>query len=106
MISEIIREKKFQSRAFLLLPMTFNIGVIIGPVLGGMLADPISTYPGLFGPHSTFGGDDGIWWMRRWPYALPNIVSACFLVCSATALLLGLEEVILPSLANRNYSRC
>lgn len=34
MISEIIKEKKFQSRAFLLLPMTFNIGVIIGPILG------------------------------------------------------------------------
>lgn len=34
MISEIIKEKKFQSRAFLLLPMSFNIGVIIGPILG------------------------------------------------------------------------
>jgi hypothetical protein len=34
MISEIIKEKKFQSRAFLVLPMTFNIGVIIGPILG------------------------------------------------------------------------
>ena len=34
MISEIIKEKKYQSRAFLLLPMTFNIGVIIGPILG------------------------------------------------------------------------
>lgn len=34
MISEIIKEKKFQSRAFLLLPVTFNIGVIIGPILG------------------------------------------------------------------------
>ena len=30
MISEIIKGKKYQSRAFLLLPMTFNIGVIIG----------------------------------------------------------------------------
>ncbi|KAL1297803.1 hypothetical protein AAFC00_006335 [Neodothiora populina] len=92
MISEIIREKKFQSRAFLLLPMTFNIGVIIGPILGGLLADPISSYPGLFGPHSSFGGQDGVWWMRQWPYALPNLVSAVFLVCSATALFLGLEE--------------
>jgi hypothetical protein len=36
MISEIIKEKKYQSRAFLLLPMTFNIGVIIGPILGIM----------------------------------------------------------------------
>ena len=56
MISEIIREKKYQSRAFLLLPMTFNIGVIIGPLLGGLLADPVGTYPGIFGPHGTLGG--------------------------------------------------
>lgn len=34
MISEIIKEKKYQSRAFLILPMTFNIGIIIGPILG------------------------------------------------------------------------
>lgn len=34
MISEIIKEKKYQSRAFIILPMTFNIGVIIGPILG------------------------------------------------------------------------
>jgi hypothetical protein len=34
MISEIVKEKKYQSRAFVILPMTFNIGVIIGPVLG------------------------------------------------------------------------
>lgn len=34
MLSEIIQEKKFQSRAFLLLPMCFNIGVVIGPILG------------------------------------------------------------------------
>lgn len=30
MLSEIIQEKKYQSRAFLLLPMCFNLGVIIG----------------------------------------------------------------------------
>jgi hypothetical protein len=34
MISELIKEKKYQSRAFIVLPMTFNIGVIIGPILG------------------------------------------------------------------------
>lgn len=34
MISEIIKEKKYQSKAFLILPMTFNIGVMIGPILG------------------------------------------------------------------------
>lgn len=39
MISEIIKEKKYQSRAFLILPMTFNIGVIIGPILGMCFAE-------------------------------------------------------------------
>lgn len=34
MLSEIIQEKRYQSRAFLLLPMCFNIGVVIGPILG------------------------------------------------------------------------
>lgn len=34
LISETIKEKKYQSRAFSILPMTFNIGVIVGPILG------------------------------------------------------------------------
>ena len=34
MISEIIKEKRFQSRAFLLLPMCFNIGAFGGLLLG------------------------------------------------------------------------
>lgn len=71
MISEIVREKKFQSRAFLLLPMCFNVGTIVGPVLGGLLADPVGSYPGVFGPGTLLGGRDGVWWMREWPYALP-----------------------------------
>ncbi|KAL4887971.1 hypothetical protein BDV59DRAFT_196861 [Aspergillus ambiguus] len=92
MIAEIIQEKKYQSRAFLLLPMCFNIGVIIGPVLGGMLADPIKNYPHLFGPGSVFGGEDGVGWMQRWPFALPNLLSAIFIFASLMAVFLGLEE--------------
>lgn len=42
MISEIIKEKKYQSRAFLILPMTFNIGVLIGPIIGAVFASPSS----------------------------------------------------------------
>ena len=84
---------RYQSRAFLLLPMCFNVGVIIGPVLGGILADPEGTYPDIFGPGTFLGGEDGVWWMRQWPYALPNMLSAIFLTCSATCVILGLEEV-------------
>ncbi|EMC99751.1 hypothetical protein BAUCODRAFT_63253 [Baudoinia panamericana UAMH 10762] len=85
MISEIVREKKYQSRAFLLMPMTFNIGVIIGPLLGGLLADPVGSYPHLF-------GENGGGWLRTWPYALPNVVNAVFLFCGAMSVLLGLDE--------------
>ncbi|KAH6899872.1 major facilitator superfamily domain-containing protein [Thelonectria olida] len=83
MISEIIREKRFQSRAFLLLPMTFNVGVIIGPIMGGLLSDPAGSYPNLFGSVPFF---------LQFPYALPNIISSVFLACAAACVWLGLEE--------------
>ena len=111
MISEIVKEKKFQTRAFLLLPMCFNIGtcllnslddllakfflgVIIGPVLGGVLADPVGSYPRVFGENSLIGGRDGVWWLKHWPYALPNLMSAIFLFLSASAVIFGLEETL------------
>ncbi|OAX84238.1 hypothetical protein ACJ72_01400 [Emergomyces africanus] len=92
MIAELIEEKKYQSRAFLLQPMCFNIGVIIGPILGGLLADPLGSYPGLFGQGSFFGGQNGVSWMKKWPYALPNVISAIFIFISAIAVFFGLDE--------------
>ncbi|KAJ5173016.1 hypothetical protein N7492_005609 [Penicillium capsulatum] len=92
LVAEIIVEKKYQSRAFLLLPMCFNIGVIIGPILGGSLADPVNSFPGLFGPGSFLGGKNGVWWMQHWPYALPNVLSAIFIFASMVAVFLGLDE--------------
>ncbi|KAF1935479.1 MFS general substrate transporter [Clathrospora elynae] len=92
MISEIIKEKKYQSRGFLLLPMVSNIGVIVGPILGGLLANPLASYPSVFGEGSMLGGKEGVQWMRRWPYALPNLMSAVFLCLSSFAVLFFLEE--------------
>ena len=50
--------------------MTFNIGVIVGPVLGGVLSDPAGSYPDLFGK---------VGFLFKFPYATPNLVSAGFL---------------------------
>lgn len=72
--------------------MCFNIGVIIGPILGGFLAEPITSFPGIFGPGSLVGGKDGVAWMRLWPYALPNLFSAFFISISALGVILGLDE--------------
>lgn len=59
---------------------------------GGLLADPVGSYPSIFGPGSFIGGKDGVHWMKQWPYALPNIMSACFLLFSALAVIFFLEE--------------
>ena len=87
MISEIVKERRFLTRAFLLLPMCFNIGVIVGPLLGGLLADPVGSYPEIF-PEGYQG------WMTRFPYALPNVVLSAFLVASALGVVFCLEETL------------
>lgn len=69
--------------AFLLLPMIFNVGVVIGPILGGILSDPAGSYPDLFGNTEFF---------RRFPYATPNLLSAFFLFCAMLSVWLFLEE--------------
>lgn len=73
--------------------MCFNIGVIIGPILGGLLADPVRSYPTVFGENSSLGGKDGVWWMNHWPYAPPNLLSAFFLFAAAAGVIFGLQEV-------------
>lgn len=65
--------------------MCFNIGVIIGPIFGGLLADPAGSYPSLFGR---------VAWMKKYPYAPPNLLSAFFLFTAALGVFFGLAEVI------------
>jgi hypothetical protein len=72
--------------------MTFNIGVIIGPILGGVLSDPAGSYPAVFGDVKFF---------RDYPYATPNILSASFLLCGVLFVWLNLEEVSCQS----NFTR-
>ncbi|QBZ56958.1 hypothetical protein PoMZ_01876 [Pyricularia oryzae] len=93
MISETVREKKYQSRAFLLLPMTFNIGVTIGPSIGGMLSDLAGSYPNTFGKVPLF---------VNFPYAAPNLFSACILFCGITFTWLCLEETLDSRLDKRD----
>lgn len=61
--------------------------------MGGFLANPVESYPNVFGDGSVLGGKHGVGWMKRWPYALPNLMSAILLFSAALCLLFGLEEV-------------
>ncbi|KAL4934259.1 ASST-domain-containing protein [Aspergillus undulatus] len=94
MIAENVKEKKYHSRAFLILPIGFNIASLFGPVMGGMLSDPVRTYPTLFGPNSSFGGENGVQWLMKYPYALPMLANAFSLTFCAVCVGIGLEETL------------
>lgn len=83
-IEIVVDSSRYQSRAFLLLPMCSNVGSIIGPILGGLLADPAANYPGWFGK---------VQWLQKHPYAPPNFLSALFLISAGFWVFFGLDEV-------------
>lgn len=83
-IAEIIGDQKeHQTRAFAILPMTFNIGTIVGPMVGGLLADPAHNYPQWFG-NSKF--------LLKYPYILPNLFPIPLLLLAFILALLFIEE--------------
>lgn len=97
MTAEIVKERKYQSRAFLLLPLVFNSGVVIGLALGGCLADPIVNLPSLFGPTGIWNfshAPEGVEWMKAYPFALPTLFNAGALTCSLGLAVLGLRETM------------
>lgn len=69
LVAEMIPEKELQPRAFSLMPTVYTIGSIIGPALGGALANPAVRYPDVFGKSAFF---------KRYPFALPNIAASLF----------------------------
>ncbi|KAI9775389.1 MAG: hypothetical protein M1839_001244 [Geoglossum umbratile] len=106
MTAEIVKEKKYQSRAFLLLPLVFNSGVIVGLALGGWLADPIANMPGVFGPGGVFNishDPAGVAWMRVFPYALPTIFNAGVLSVSLTLAVCSLKETLPGKAEEKDY---
>lgn len=63
--------------------------------MGGMLADPVKSYPRLFGPNSSFGGETGVKWLEHYPYSLPMFANFVFLSVCACLVAYGLEETLL-----------
>ncbi|KAK7221828.1 hypothetical protein V2G26_009831 [Clonostachys chloroleuca] len=88
MIAEITKEKKYQSRAFLLLPMSFNVAGILGPVMGGLLAEPQMTLPRIFGENAPLGFK----WLQAYPFTLPSLINALLLSISTLITFFFLEE--------------
>ena len=86
--------KPWHPRAFLLLPAAFNVANVFGPILAGMLAEPVLNFAHLVGPGSTFGGETGVAWMQKYPYALANGISSVLLLTEALVVHFFLKETL------------
>ena len=97
MTAEIVKERKYQTKAFLLLPLIFNSGMVIGLAVGGWLADHVANMAWLFGPEGLLnltGNPEGVETALAFPFALPAIFN---FACLSTSLLLatfGLNETL------------
>ncbi|KAK4236651.1 hypothetical protein C8A03DRAFT_45390 [Achaetomium macrosporum] len=83
MVGELVTKPEHEPRAYSIMPFVWSVGTIIGPMIGGLFADPHESYPDLFPKGSLF---------ERFPYLLPNLICAGMLFVS---ILLGyflLEE--------------
>ncbi|KAK4134754.1 MFS general substrate transporter [Trichocladium antarcticum] len=65
------------------LPFVWSLGTIVGPMIGGLFADPHVSYPDLFPQGSLF---------ERFPYLLPNLICAALLLVSIVLGYFLLEE--------------
>ena len=93
MVAEIT-PKPWHPRAFLLLPAAFNVANVFGPILAGLLVDPVKNFPHLVGEGSTFGGATGVKWLQTYPYALANLISTILLFIEAILVHFFLQETL------------
>lgn len=82
-VAELVKEKEHQPRAYSIMPFVWCLGSIIGPAMGGALAQPCDNYPDIF-PRGTI--------FDRYPFLLPNLVCVAVLIVGIMAGLLFLEE--------------
>ncbi|EJU02927.1 MFS general substrate transporter [Dacryopinax primogenitus] len=74
---------KTQARAFSFFDFTGNLGIFVGSLLGGVLAEPALQYPSLFGSIALF---------KRYPYLLPCIVNGALATLAAVMNIFWLKE--------------
>lgn len=76
--------RKTQARAFSLFAFSGNIGILVGPLIGGALSEPAKQYPKVFGHWAIF---------KQFPYALPTVVNGILALTAAGVCAVALKEV-------------
>lgn len=82
-ITEIVGDAKFLSRAFVMTTMATTLSTLLSPIMGGQLADLASTHPEKFGNNA---------FLKKYPYATPAFVNASMLFVTFMAIFFFLEE--------------
>lgn len=94
-VAEMVPFKELQPRAFSLMPLVWNTGTIFGPLIGGILANPYNVGPRKNVEHPNI--------LQRFPYALPNIVSAVFFLVGIATGILFLHETLETVRGRQDY---
>ncbi|KAF3047436.1 hypothetical protein E8E12_006317 [Didymella heteroderae] len=87
MVAESV-QARWHSRAFLLLPVAFNVANILGPVVGGALVHPVKSYP------HVLSGLNAANLLDAFPYALPSLLCTALLFAEAGLVATFLEETL------------
>ncbi|KAH8816962.1 MFS transporter [Xylogone sp. PMI_703] len=77
--------RKTQAQAFSYFAFTGNLGIFLGPLLGGVLAEPATQYPSLFGK---------VKFLRDFPYALPTLCTGTIALSTAVTSALFIKETL------------
>ncbi|ORY68617.1 major facilitator superfamily domain-containing protein [Pseudomassariella vexata] len=94
MVAEMVPQRELQPKAFSIMPLVWSIGSIFGPAFGGFFANPATQFPDVFG-NSTF--------LKKFPFALPNIMGSLIFLLSLTVGTLFLKETLERKRHVRDY---
>ncbi|KAG8863379.1 hypothetical protein FRB96_008871 [Tulasnella sp. 330] len=72
--------------------VTWSVGCVLGPIIGGYLSHPAERYPAIFGD---------VEFLARHPFFLPCFVSSSITLCSVIVAFVFLEETLPGKLAAR-----
>lgn len=95
-VAELVPQKELQPKAFSIMPLVWTIGTIIGPALGGTLANPSAKHTRFFGRSDFF---------ERYPFSLPNMVASLFFLVGLSTGSLFLKESLETRKHRRDYGR-
>lgn len=82
-VAEIVTVEEHKARGYTIMPLVWCLGSVLGPALGGALAQPCQSFPTFFDRGTLFD---------RYPFLLPNLFCAIVLAFGVLVGVLFLEE--------------